>query len=60
MKAKKSKVVECDLKSTVRKIKDEFRRWYGMISVRELAANKILTHEIEVMEKLILQMGGAR
>lgn len=34
-----------------------FRKWYGCLSVKELAANPILVREIEDLEKLVLIQG---
>lgn len=34
-----------------------FRKWYGCLSVSELAANPILVQEIEDFEKLVLIQG---
>ena len=47
-----------DLRSIVRKIREELRRWYGTISVNELTRNTVLIGEIEIMERMITEMEG--
>lgn len=38
-------------------LKREFRKWYGMISVDELAANRELAFEIGVFEQMLARQG---
>lgn len=35
-----------------KKLKEEFRKWYAMLSVEELTKNQSLIREIEAMEKM--------
>ena len=39
-------------------IRRELRRWYGLISVEELVANKELVLEIEVLERMLARQGS--
>lgn len=38
-------------------LKREFRRWYGMISIDELASNRELAIEIGVLEQMLAKQG---
>ena len=38
-------------------LKREFRRWYGMISIDELASNRELAIEIGVLEQMLARQG---
>jgi hypothetical protein len=38
-------------------LKREFRRWYGMISIDELASNRELAIEISVLEQILARQG---
>lgn len=52
---------EATIKSEIQQAKDKllrvFRKWYGCLSVKELAANPDLVKEIESFEKLVLIQG---
>lgn len=39
-------------------IRQELRRWYGLISVEELVSNKELVLEIEVLERMLARQGS--
>ena len=39
-------------------LKKEFRRWYGVISVREFSANRELMEEIARFEKKLVAEGA--
>ena len=43
--------------SAIELIKTEFRRWYGTVSIRELAANRALAFEIEILERMLAAKG---
>lgn len=45
------------LRTALAALKREFRKWYGMISVNELAANRELAFEIGVLEKMLARQG---
>ena len=45
------------LKSALAVLKREFRRWYGMISVNELASNRELAIEIGILEQMLARQG---
>ena len=45
------------LKTALAALKREFRKWYGMISVNELAANRELVFEIGVLEQMLARQG---
>lgn len=36
----------------LRTLREEFRQWYGSLSVKELSSNRILIQEIEKLERL--------
>lgn len=36
-----------------RKLRDEFRKWYAALSLKEIVTNKVLIAEIEVLEQLL-------
>ncbi len=38
-------------------LKREFRRWYGMISIDELASNRELAIEIGILEQMLARQG---
>ncbi len=38
-------------------LKREIRKWYGMISVKELISNRELTLEIETLERILAHQG---
>jgi len=61
MKSEKSieanETQESTLKSALERIRRELRKWYGVISVKELVSNKALTFEIETIERLFAQQG---
>lgn len=42
----------------LRKLKEEFRKWYGLISVQELVQNKVLVVEIEALEIMLIEQGA--
>ena len=42
-------------KKSVAKLKEDFRNWYGIVSVQELTENKKLLLEIESLEKAFLK-----
>ena len=39
-------------KRTLAKLREEFRKWYGRLSVAELVSNKRLVAEIEAIERM--------
>jgi hypothetical protein len=45
-------------KRILAKLRDEFRRWYGRLSVNELVSNKRLVEEIEAIERLLNPLPG--
>ena len=45
------------LNAALAALKREFRKWYGMISVNELAANRELVFEIGVLEQMLARQG---
>lgn len=45
-------------KRVLAKLRDEFRRWYGRLSVTELVSNKRLVEEIEAIERILSPMIG--
>lgn len=64
MDTPKLSVVPTQLKPEERRVlarlRDEFRRWYGRLSVTELVSNKRLVEEIEAIERMLSPMlGGA-
>ncbi len=40
-------------KRILAKLREEFRRWYGRLSVNELVSNKRLVAEIEAIERML-------
>jgi hypothetical protein len=46
------------LMSVLAVVKHEFRKWYGMISIEELVSNWKLTHEVEILERMLAIQGG--
>lgn len=42
-----------EMNDSLEKIKAEIRKWYGIISVKELICNKALIVEIEKIERLL-------
>lgn len=46
------------LRTMLAAIRRELRRWYGLISVEELASNKDLVSEIEVLERMLVRQGS--
>ena len=52
------KEISFNFQNALASIKREFRKWYGMISVRELTSNHALTLEIEILEKMLSHQGG--
>ena len=45
------------LKAAFAALKREFRKWYGTISVEELANNRELAIEIGVLEQMLARQG---
>ena len=45
-------------KRVLARLRDEFRRWYGRLSVTELVSNKRLVEEIEAIERMLSPMLG--
>ena len=45
------------VKSALEALKREFRKWYGMISVKELASNRELAIEIGILEQMLARQG---
>ena len=45
------------VKAALAALKREFRRWYGMISINELASNRELAEEIWVLEQMLARQG---
>ncbi|NUN07187.1 MAG: hypothetical protein HUU57_15685 [Bdellovibrio sp.] len=37
----------------VKRLKEEFRKWYAALSLKEIVTNKVLIEEIEVLEKML-------
>ena len=62
MDTPKLSVVPIQLKSEEKriltKLREEFRRWYGRLSVNELVSNKRLVEEIEAIERMLSPMPG--
>ncbi len=54
-KDKEVKTKDLPTEGAVKKIRDEIRNWYGSLSVKELVSNRLLTEEIERLEKLLAQ-----
>ncbi len=42
------------IEMAIKLLKEEFRKWYSMLSVEELTGNPDLTDGIEAMEKALL------
>lgn len=51
------KVEYSSLKAALARIKQELRKWYGVISVKELVTNRELAFEIEVLERMLASQG---
>ncbi|HEX7673579.1 MAG TPA: hypothetical protein VF412_05380 [Bdellovibrio sp.] len=49
------KAQESAVEIALKKLKEEFRRWYSMLSIQEIVKNQALIAEIEAMEKALLQ-----
>lgn len=45
------------IKAALAALKREFRKWYGMISVDELASNRELAIEIGILEQMLSRQG---
>lgn len=45
-------------KRILAKLREEFRRWYGRLSVNELVSNKRLVEEIEAIERMLSPIPG--
>lgn len=45
-------------KRILEKLRDEFRRWYGRLSVTELVSNQRLVAEIEAIERMLNPLRG--
>lgn len=41
------------------RVKDELRKWYGLLSMKELVTNKALIQELETLEKMIIEQKAA-
>ncbi|MGE3263105.1 MAG: hypothetical protein AB7K68_15090 [Bacteriovoracia bacterium] len=57
MNSKSKRFSNYCLRSALAVLKREFRKWYGMISVKELAANRELAFEIGVLEQMLARQG---
>lgn len=57
MSSKSKNISHYCLKTALAVLKREFRKWYGMISVNELAANRELVFEIGVLEQMLARQG---
>lgn len=57
MKARGKIAANLLLKAALTALKREFRKWYGMISVDELASNRELAVEIGVLEQMLVRQG---
>jgi hypothetical protein len=57
MNAKSKGFSRVCLRSAYAALKREFRKWYGTISVDELAANSELAFEIGVLEQMLAGKG---
>ena len=51
------KSVPPTLRAALASVKKELRKWYGTISVDELAENRELTLEIETLERMLALEG---
>jgi hypothetical protein len=45
-------------KRVLAKLREEFRRWYGRLSVNELMSNKRLIEEIQIIERMLNPLQG--
>jgi len=57
MNYRKNMVANTVIKAALVALKREFRRWYGMISVNELASNRELAVEIGILEQMLARQG---
>lgn len=57
MKDQASKVANGFIRVALAALKREFRKWYGMISVDELASNRELAIEIGILEQMLARQG---
>lgn len=57
MNTKSNGFLGMSIKAALAALKREFRRWYGTISVKELAANRELAAEIAVLEQMLASQG---
>ena len=56
-KAKKVTAKKEKIDNAVERLRQEFRKWYGTISVAELTSNRMLVFEIEELERMLAQSG---
>lgn len=57
MTRKHSGIFNLTIKAALSALKREFRRWYGTISVKELAGNRELAAEIAILEQMLANQG---
>jgi hypothetical protein len=57
MKTKLKSLYSAYFDSAIAALRREFRKWYGTISVNELAENRELVFEIGVLEKMLARQG---
>ena len=57
MSKKQNAAFNLALQAALSALKREFRKWYGTISVRELAVNRQLAAEIATLEKMFAKQG---
>lgn len=57
MNRRHSGIFNLPIKAALSVLKREFRRWYGTISVKELAGNRELATEIAILEQMFVTEG---
>lgn len=49
------KVSNTSTASSLDRVKEELRKWYGMLSLKEIVTNKALIQELEALEKMLTE-----
>lgn len=57
MTGKQEDIFKQSIKAALFVLRREFRKWYGTISVKELARNGELAAEISILEQMLASQG---